>query len=401
MKLNYKRIGDCIRLVDERNIDGSVKQLLGLSISKEFIPSVANIVGTNMKNYKVIRKNQFACSTMQVRRDKKMPIALYTDNDEAIISAAYPVFEVVDMEYILPEYLMMWFRRTEFDREACFHAIGGVRGSIEWEDFCNMQLPVPSIAKQKEILKEYNVLVDRINLNNRLIQKLEETAQAIHKQWFVDFDFPDENGNPYKTNGGEMKIEEETGMEIPKGWSNKVIGGYVSLSQGLVLNGKTNHLIKDKGIPLLRIKDLINNTQEIFIDISVPEKNLVKEDEIIITRTGQVGLVFRNKKGVIHNNCFKITPNPSLLNKDYLFWFLKKESTRCAMIELASGSAQLDLTHSSFSKLLITIPAINIQSLFSKVVTPIEHHKELVFNQNRRLTELKRILLSKLTKVED
>lgn len=172
MKSNYKRIGDCIQLVDERNINVSVKMLLGLSISKEFIPSVANIIGTDMENYKIIRRNQFACSTMQVRRDRKMPIALYTNIDEAIISAAYPIFEIADTELILPEYLMMWFRRTEFDREACFLAIGGVRGSIEWEDFCNMQLPVPTIAQQKEIIKEYNVLVDRINLNNHLIQKL-------------------------------------------------------------------------------------------------------------------------------------------------------------------------------------------------------------------------------------
>nr|MBA3986259.1 restriction endonuclease subunit S [Flavobacteriales bacterium] len=230
MKLNYKKIGEHIRLVDERNKGLQVKQLLGLSISKQFIPSVANIIGTDMENYKIIRRNQFACSTMQVRRDKKMPVALLQEVDEAIISQAYPIFEVKNEKELLPEYLMMWFTRSEFDREACFHAVGGVRGSLEWEDFENLQLPIPHPNKQKEIVKEYNTIVNRIALNNQLIKKLEETAQAIYKQWFVDFEFPNEHGKPYKSNGGEM-VESELG-EIPKGWTFSKIGNEFNLTIG-------------------------------------------------------------------------------------------------------------------------------------------------------------------------
>jgi type I restriction enzyme S subunit len=218
---NYKHIGDYIREVDVRNEGLKVTNLLGLTISKQFISSVANTVGTDMEKYKIIRQNQFACSTMQVRRDGKMPVALLKTCDEAIISQAYPVFEVVNENELLPDYLMMWFSRAEFDREACFHAVGGVRGSLEWEDFLNMQLPVSSLEKQKEIVSEYNAVQKRIDLNNQLIQKLEETAQTIYKQWFVDFEFPDETGKPYKSNGGEM-IESELG-KIPKGWSCKKI----------------------------------------------------------------------------------------------------------------------------------------------------------------------------------
>ncbi|MEZ5042069.1 MAG: restriction endonuclease subunit S [Saprospiraceae bacterium] len=131
-----------------------------------------------MKNYKIIRKNQFACSTMQVRRDKKMPVALLQEVDEAIISQAYPVFEVKDENQLLPEYLMMWFEHSAFDREACFHAVGGVRGSLEWEAFEDMQLPISHINKQREIVAEYNTIQNRIKLNEQLIQKLEETARA-------------------------------------------------------------------------------------------------------------------------------------------------------------------------------------------------------------------------------
>ena len=236
-------------MVDERNKGLKHTNLLGVSISKQFIPSVANIIGTDMENYKIIRKNQFACSTMQVRRDKKMPVALYLENEPSIISQAYPIFEVIDIEKLLPEYLMMWFTRSEFDREACFNAVGGVRGSLEWEDFCNMQLPIPSIEKQKEIVKEYHILINRIELNTQLITKLEETAQAIYKQWFVDFEFPDANGLPYKSNGGEM-IENELG-EIPKDWKIEDIGN-------LLESASKQHDFKKKELIFFNTSDILN-----------------------------------------------------------------------------------------------------------------------------------------------
>lgn len=230
MKSGYKRIGNYIRLVDERNRDLSVTRLLGLSIEKVFIASVANIIGSDMANYKIIRKGQFACSLMQVRRDKKIPVALLRDFDEAIISQAYPVFEIIDRNELDPDYLMMWMSRPEFDRHACFLAVGGVRGSLEWEDFCDMELPVPSIEKQREIVREYNTIVNRIQMNEQMNHKLEETAQAIYKHWFVDFEFPisaeyaasigkpELEGKPYKSSGGEMVFSAECDQEIPKGW---------------------------------------------------------------------------------------------------------------------------------------------------------------------------------------
>jgi len=130
----YQRLGDYIQEVDVRNKDLAVERLVGLTIDKSFIPSVANIIGTDLSKYKIIRREQFACSLMQVSRDGKMPIAMFNE-DESIMSPAYPMFEVVDKEELLPQYLMMWFSRKEFDREAAFYAVGGVRGSLTWEVF--------------------------------------------------------------------------------------------------------------------------------------------------------------------------------------------------------------------------------------------------------------------------
>ena len=180
-----KRLGDYIREVDVRNRDLEVANLVGLTIDKSFIPSVANVIGTDLSKYKIIRKNQFACSLMQVSRDEKIPIAMLEEK-EAIMSPAYPMFEVADTTKLLPEYLMMWFSRKEFDREASFYAVGGVRGSLTWEDFCNLKIPIPSIEQQQKIVSEYEAVTRRIRLNEQIIAKLEETAQALYRKMFVD-----------------------------------------------------------------------------------------------------------------------------------------------------------------------------------------------------------------------
>ena len=184
-KTGYKRLGDYIREVDVRNRDLEVKELVGLTINKAFIPSVANTIGTDLSNYKVIRKDQFACSLMQVSRDGKMPVAMF-EGECAIMSPAYPMFEVVDKTVLLPQYLMMWFSRNEFDREASFYAVGGVRGSLTWQDFCDMTLPIPPIEQQRKIVAEYETIYKRIRLNEQMITRLEETAQTLYRKMFVD-----------------------------------------------------------------------------------------------------------------------------------------------------------------------------------------------------------------------
>ena len=152
--MEYKRLGDYIREANVRNRDEKVTKLVGLTIDKAFIPSVANVIGTDLSTYKVISHDQFACSLMQVSRDGKIPVAMF-EEDEAIMSPAYPMFEVIDKAELLPQYLMMWFTRSEFDREASYYAVGGVRGSLTWADFCNITLPIPSIDRQREIVDEY------------------------------------------------------------------------------------------------------------------------------------------------------------------------------------------------------------------------------------------------------
>jgi len=223
MQSNYKRLGDYIQEVNIRNKDLKQYPLLGVSIKKEMIISIANTVGTDMSTYKIIKKNQFAYGPVTSRNGDKISIAL-SNEEQALLSQAYVVFETNNL--LLPEYLMMWFRRPEFDRYARYKSHGSAREIFDWQEMSEVMLPIPSVEKQQEIVNEYHTIQNRINLNNQLIAKLEETAQTIYKQWFVDFEFPfdfaqgkpSENGKPYKSNGGKMVWCEELEKEIPEGW---------------------------------------------------------------------------------------------------------------------------------------------------------------------------------------
>lgn len=386
MQSNYKRLGDYIQLVDERNKDLKVKNLIGLTINKIFIPSVANIIGTDMSNYKIIRKNQFACSTMQVRRDKKMPLALYKNDEPAIISQAYPIFEIIDAKELLPEYLMMWFTRAEFDREACFHAVGGVRGSLEWDDFLDFKLPIPSIEKQQEIVNEYHTIQNRINLNNQMIAKLEETAQTIYKQWFVDFEFPDEHGKPYKSNGGKMVWCEELEKEIPEGWE---VGNF------------QNDLIFKTG--KLDSNASVNNGKYPFFTCSEEvfkvDSYSFEQEAVLLggnNATGKFPLKYFNGKFDAYQRTYVISSNHKRISNKQIYYRIK--GLLDEMRESSVGTTTKFLTMQIFNPISIIIPNILTYESFEKIMQRIYNSKQVYFEENQKLEELKGLLLGRMVR---
>jgi len=160
MKSNYKKIGDCIRLIDERNRNLEVSNLLGINITKNYMPSVANQTGLDFSKYKIVRKGRFACNIMHVGRDERFPVSLYVEEHPAIVSPAYVTFEVIDVNVVLPEYLMIVFQKPEFDRYAWYVSDSSVRGGLEWERFCEIEIPIPEdIEAQKNVVAVYNELL--------------------------------------------------------------------------------------------------------------------------------------------------------------------------------------------------------------------------------------------------
>src|SRR5690554_879044 len=187
--MSYKKLGDIIKFISNKNVDGIATILYGINIDKYFMPSVANTIGVDLKKYKVVVKNQFACNRMHVGRDERLPISMSTFDYPFIVSPAYDVFEVTD-ENVIPEYLMLWFRRSEFDRQCWFYTDADVRGGLSLDALKSIAIRIPSIEKQREIVAQYQAVANKIKVNEQICEKLEATAQTLYKQWFVDFEFP-------------------------------------------------------------------------------------------------------------------------------------------------------------------------------------------------------------------
>ena len=179
MKSNYDILGNHIRLIDTRNRESITDRVLGINIDKFFMPSVANVIGTDLSKYKLITKGKFACNPMHVGRDERLPVALYDEEEPAIVSPAYFMFEVIDNSILNEDYLMMWFRRPEFDRICWLHTDGSVRGGIAWDDICRLELPIPPIENQLEIVNIYKAITERIALKQKINDNLAATIQTI------------------------------------------------------------------------------------------------------------------------------------------------------------------------------------------------------------------------------
>lgn len=184
MKAEYRKLGEIIELIDERNKSLVTSEVLGISIDKEFMPSVANTIGTDLSKYKLIKKNTFACNPMHVGRDERLPVALYKGEEPVIVSPAYFMFKVKNKNQVLPDFLMLLFRREDFDRNCWFRTDGSVRGGITWEALCEIELPIPAIEVQQKIVDSYNAITKRIQIKQKINENLEKTAQCLFENVF-------------------------------------------------------------------------------------------------------------------------------------------------------------------------------------------------------------------------
>ena len=402
MRSNYKRLGQYIKPVNKRNNDLKVRLLLGVSIQKVFIKSIANTVGTNFKSYKVVKKDQFAYGPVTSRNGDKISVALL-EEDECIISSSYTVFRIIDKEVLLPEYLMMWFRRPEFDRYARYMSHGSVREIFGWEEMCNVELPIPDIEKQREIVEEYNTIVNRIELNKQLNQKLEETAQALYRHWFVDFEFPNEEGKPYKSSGGEMEYDEELDDEIPTGWKYKPISQIGKIVSGATPSKAKNEYYTNNGIPWITPKDLNQGTKKFInkgaIDITElgykkSSTKKIKRNSVMISSRAPIGYLAINIKEVCSNQGFKsIVPRYDEYTK-FLYYCLKENMER--LVGEGTGTTFDEINVSMVSDFYLLCPDEDIIRKFDTLLKTVFSFQINCEQLESQLIVMSELLLQKL-----
>ena len=355
MKSNYRKLGEFIRQIDVRNADGKEENLLGVSVQKVFISSIANTVGTDFTKYKVVKKRQFTYIPDTSRRGDKIGIALLEDYEEGLVSNVYIVFEIIDKKHLLPEYLMLWFRRPEFDRYARFKSHGSVREVMDWEEMCNVEIPVPAYEEQCKIVEAYKIVEERIKLKRTINDNLEEQAQAIYQELFID------------------NTEKST-------WKQGVVGDVLQLQRGHDL----------PRIEMLSGEYPVAGSTGI---IGYHNQYTAEAPVIVMGRSGNIG-----NPRLYLCNCW--THNTSLYVKQiyqaepvWAFYLLKNLNYD----GFVGGSAVPTLNRNDVHAYGIVIPPFELQKFFSEKVIKLILYKEENLSEIAKLQELQGIILSTIS----
>lgn len=377
MKSFYKKLGPYISPEGQLNEGMEVKELLGISNQKYFQKSHTNIIGIDLSTYRIVRTNQFAFNRATTRNGEKLSIAL-RQGDDCIVSPSYRIFQVKDENQLLSEYLLMWFKRPEFDRYVRFKSHGSAHEFFEYDQMCEVELPIPSITIQREIVKEYNVIQNRITLNQQLIQKLEETAQAIYKQWFVD---QQDSDNKVKLN---KYIKTNPSLSIKK----NAVATYVEMNDLTTTSMRITGSIKREFIGgskfqnqdtlVARITPCLENGKTAFVDILEDKEIAAGSTEFIVMRAKD-----------------NISPH-------WVYCLARDENFRSYAISSMVGSSGRERVHEKYLDEYI-VSEINPEKMneFHLKTLPIFKIINIRSNEVRNLTILKDLHLSKLATIEN
>ena len=390
MEKGYKILGNYIRLVDERNKDLSVTKLLGVSISKKFIPSIANIVGTDLSNYKIVRTGQFAYGPVTSRNGEKISIA-YLDEEDCIISSSYTVFEVENKEKLDPEYLMLWFSRPEFDRYARYKSHGSVREIFDWNELCMVELPVPDIEKQRKIVKAYKTITDRIALKQKINDNLAACIDTIFNEQFGNFKAL-----------AESSTANTDFSSLPDGWTieNAVHSFDISIGKTPPRSELEWFTSNQTDNVWISIADMKSNSPFIFKSAEYLTNEAVKKHNVKIVPANSVLLSFKMTVGRVAIVTNEVTTNEAIAHfpctKENLFFvycYLKNFNYGY----LGSTSSITTAINSKIIKEMpFLMPSKKELDLFNRKVSGLFEQLKYISKELDILEELSKMLLPQL-----
>lgn len=383
MKSNYKQLGQFIRQVDVRNAAGKEENLLGVSVQKTFIPSIANTVGTDFTKYKVVRRGQFTYIPDTSRRGDKIGIALLSDCDEGLVSNVYTTFEVIDKNELLPEYLMLWFSRPEFDRYARFKSHGSVREVMDWDEMCKVQLPVPPISVQRDIVKAYQTITNRIALKQQVNDNLEAAALSIYKCFFVDY-IPFDGSQP--SSWKEVAVDDIASDVIcgktpptadPQNYGGTIPFITIPDMHGSVYTTSTARFLSEKGA-------------------STQPGKMLPANSVCVSCIASVGLVCLTAEPSQTNQQIN-----SIICKDQIspFYVYTKMTTLNKYLKQlgAGGSTTLNINKTLFGQIPILLPDEASMKEYHNKVEPLFSSIRENQYEIQHLESLKRLLLSQIS----
>lgn len=345
--MSYKRLGDYIQLVDNRNKDLKVTNLLGINITKNFMPSVANVSGTDLSKYKIIQKGQFAYSAMQVGRDETIRLALYTNDEPAIISPAYLVIESKDENELIPEYMMMWFHRPESDRYGWFISDSSVRASLDWERFCEIEIPIPDIAEQRKYVDLYKGLLT--------------------------------NQKTYENSLEDLRLICNSFMDTLKDSDLKPLGKLIGLVDNINTDDNISNLL---GINVDKVfmPSKAKTTKENLVKYKVIQKGEFAYSAMQVGRdeTVRVVLYTFDEPAIISPayQVFRVNDEKEILPEFLMLWFYRPEFNRFGWF-ISDSSVRASLEWERFTDIKIPVPSFEKQEAIVTIYHTLEARKKI------------------------
>jgi type I restriction enzyme S subunit len=345
--MSYKRLGDYIQLVDKKNKDLAVTNLLGINIFKNYMPSVANQSGLDLSKYKVVSKGQFATNLMHVNRDEVLPVSLYTNEQPALVSPAYKTFEVIDENELLPEFLMMEFQRPEFDRKAWTYCDSSVRGGLEWDRLCDMEIPDINIDEQRKYVALYKGLLS--------------------------------NQKVYENSLGDLQLICDTYMDTLKERDLQPIRGSVELVDNRNSDGSISNLL---GINVNKVfmPSKAKTTEANLVKYKIINKEQFAYSAMQVGRdeTVRVVLYSSDEPAIISPayNVFQIKKDAKILPEFLMLWFYRPEFNRYGWF-ISDSSVRASLEWERFCDIEIPVPDKKIQEAIVTIYHTLEARKKI------------------------
>lgn len=182
-KLPHRKLESYISMCENKNEDlvYGIDAVRGISIEKKFIDTKANMEGVSLKPYAIVNPNEFAYVTVTSRNGEKISLARNNSNEVYICSSSYIVFRVNDTRELLPEYLSMLFERRDFNRYSRFNSWGSARETFDWEEMCDVRIPVPDIKIQQDIVNIFKAYNMRKDINEKLKAQIKDICPILIK----------------------------------------------------------------------------------------------------------------------------------------------------------------------------------------------------------------------------
>ncbi|MDB9375203.1 restriction endonuclease subunit S [Nodularia sphaerocarpa] len=306
-----------------------------------------------------------------------------------------------DESKIYPYYLYLYLRSSVFKKQILKNTSGSAQPQLPIGNLHNVIIPYPEISTQKKIASVLSSLDDKIELNNRINAELENLAKTIYDYWFVQFDFPDENGKPYKSSGGKMVYNQELKREIPAGWEVKKLSyfcdkigdgihgtpKYVDISDYSFING--NNL--NNGFIVID-----NDTKKVSLDEYKKYFIELNGETILLSINGTLGnlAIYTGEKVMLGKSAAYI--NCKRKYRPYCYQFLKLEHTQKQLWNVATGSTIKNLSLESLKSILILFPGEDLIKRYYELTKPLDYKRINIFKQNQQLTQLRDWLLPML-----